>query len=366
MTTIDNIYIDLLNDVLENGSLKNTRSGIVYSVFDRNIKINMKDGFPLLTTKKIFYRGSFHEILWMIKGNTNIKYLLENNVHIWDDDAYRWYCHLISEHNRIVNDNDKKKICDKKEFLENCLKLYSLDLMCEYEPNKYRFSSYRYGDLGPVYGKQWRNFGVKSVDQIANIIEKLKNNPDDRRLLCSAWNPNDIDEMALPPCHFAFQFYTRLLSVKERIELYNEKHDEKIDVDSFDDTNENNVAIITTKLNDANIPIRELSLKWYQRSCDLFLGVPLNISGYALLLALVGQCVNMSLGTLSGSLGDCHIYQAHLNAVKEQIKRDPNLYKLPTLELNPNIRNINDFTIDDIKIVNYESHPKLTAPLCVG
>lgn len=369
MENVNVQYLNLLNDILENGTYKKTRSGNVYSVFDRNIKIDMKQGFPLINTKKLFIRGSIHEMLWMLSGDTNIRYLVENNVHIWDDDAYRWYCHLIDENNKVVDmhgvihsvsDNNieysygKLEKCSKDVFINRCLSGFKFKyLSLNNENNEFSISIYEYGNLGPVYGKQWRDYGSNHVDQIKYLIDLLKNNPDDRRLLCNAWNPSDMNDMALPPCHYAFQLYTRELSFEERAEMLM-KQNPFIEVVSLE------------ALDKFGIPKRELSLKWYQRSCDFFLGVPLNISGYALILSLLAHCANMSVGTLSGSFGDCHIYESHLNAVKEQLTRDPLKYELPTLKLNDKKNDIFDFNINDIVIENYQSYPKISAPLCVG
>lgn len=352
MSSVDRQYLDLLRDTLENGSHKETRSGGVISVFDRNVRIDMKEGFPMLTTKKLFIRGSIHEMLWMLSGNTNIKYLVENNVHIWDDDAYRWYKTLVANHNALSTESID--VLEKEMFLENVINQNTLFVEDE---KSQRQVLYTFGDLGPVYGHQWRSFGMKGIDQIQQIIETLKNHPDDRRIMCMAWNPNDLDEMALPPCHYGFQLYTRELSNVERLQwLWEHSNGE------YDEWKNPT----TEMLDGLNVPKRELSLKWTQRSCDLFLGVPLNISGYAIILSLIAQCVNMTVGVLSGTFGDCHIYDAHVDAVKEQLSRDPNLYKLPKLVLNDKIDNIFDFTINDIKIEGYESYPKITAPLCVG
>lgn len=355
MNNVDKQYLDLLNDILENGVHKNTRSGGVISVFDRNIKINMKDGFPMLTTKKIFIRGSIHEMLWMLSGDTNIRYLLQNNVHIWDDDAYRWYQQCIVKNNEVAKliSIGEKNVLPKSDFLEKVLNAEHLFLF----NSGGKQEIYTFGDLGPVYGRQWRGFGTKNIDQIEKIIELLKTNPDDRRLLCMAWNPNDLDDMALPPCHYGFQLYSRPLSNSERLEWLWEHSNGEYDEWKCPSSD---------KLDELNVPKRELSLKWSQRSCDFFLGVPLNITGYGLVLSMIAQCVNMTVGTLSGSFGDCHIYDAHVDAVKEQLSRDPYKYKLPKLILNKNITNIFDFNIDDIKIEGYESYPKITAPLCVG
>lgn len=391
MENVNVQYLNLLKDILDNGTYKKTRSGNVYSVFDRNIKIDMKQGFPLINTKKLFIRGSIHEMLWMLSGDTNIRYLVENNVHIWDDDAYRFYKTLIVSDTKLKTLNnpttDKDFNCnllyDKCTFIENVKKqkkisyiskitiktkngdiktysiidinnfdideiLHEMDVMISYESHIYVF-----GDLGPVYGKQWRDYGSNHIDQIKYLIDLLKNNPDDRRLLCNAWNPSDMVYMALPPCHYAFQLYTRELSLEERMQI-------------LIDRNPSIETINTEDIDKFNIPKRELSLKWYQRSCDFFLGVPLNISGYALILSLLAHCTNMAVGTLSGSFGDCHIYEQHLNAVREQLNNDPLKYKLPILKLNTEKDNIFDFNINDIVIENYESYPKISAPLCVG
>ena len=216
MNNVDKQYLDLLNDILENGVYKNTRSGGVISVFDRNIKINMKDGFPMLTTKKIFIRGSIHEMLWMLSGDTNIRYLLQNNVHIWDDDAYRWYQERVIKNNEVAKliSIGEKNVLSKSDFLEKVLNAEHLSLF----NSDGKQEIYTFGDLGPVYGRQWRGFGAKNIDQIKKIIELLKTNPDDRRLLCMAWNPNDLDDMALPPCHYGFQLYSRPLSNTERLD----------------------------------------------------------------------------------------------------------------------------------------------------
>lgn len=368
MENVNVQYLNLLNYILQNGTYKTTRSGNVYSVFDLNMKIDMKQGFPLINTKKLFIRGSIHEILWMLSGSTNIKYLLENNVHIWDDDAYRWYCHLVEKNNEFIDKNgiitavssldnvevsyNKIEKCSKEVFLNCCLSGFKFKYISTTDiSGEFHIGLYNYGDLGPVYGKQWRSYGREGIDQIKYLIDLLKNNPDDRRLLCNAWNPSDLENMALPPCHYAFQLYTRELTFAERVELLIQKKP--------------NLTTFNMEMLDS-IPKRELSLKWYQRSCDFFLGVPLNISGYALILSLLAHCANMTVGTLSGSFGDCHIYEAHVDAVKKQLLNDPLKYDLPKLKLNQSKDNIFDFTIDDIIIEDYQSYPKISAPLCVG
>lgn len=243
MNNVDNQYLTLLKDVLENGVEKETRAGKVKSVFGRMMRFNLKEGLPILTTKKVYVKGVIHELLWFLKGDTNIKYLVDNNVHIWDDDAYRYYLELF-------NDNAIK--LKKDEFIQAVKeeKTYALN-----SNNK----RYKAGDLGLIYGKQWRNQGLKHIDQIQNIINTLKTNPDDRRMLCMAWNSNDLDEMALPPCHYGFQVYTRILTSSERLEWLWEHSNGEYDewISPAKDT-----------LDKLNVPQRELSLMWMQRSCD--------------------------------------------------------------------------------------------------
>lgn len=343
MSTIDRQYLNLLKDTVENGSFKETRSGAVYSIFGRSLRFSFKEGFPILTTKKVFVRGIIHELLWFLHGETNIKYLVENNVHIWDDDAYRHYLSLMKDRN-------VHSVVDKDTFLKLVLngdKIVNADESFEYT----------FGDLGPVYGKQWRKYGQKQIDQIQNIIEMLKNNPDDRRMICMAWNPTDFEDMALPPCHYGFQVYTRKLTNQERLEWLWENSNGEYDEWKIPSEE---------KLNELNVPQRELSLMWMQRSVDEILGLPFNCTSYSILAAMIAQCANMTVGDVTCSLGDCHVYENHLNAVNEQLTRDPDKYNLPKLELNKNIKNINDFTFNDIKVIGYESYPSIKAPLSVG
>ena len=344
--TLDEKYLGLVKDTLEHGSVKHTRAGDTRSVFGRQLRIDLKEGFPLLTTKKMFYRGMIHELLWFLKGDTNIKYLVDNNVHIWDDDAYRYFLELISKdpnHNRYLT---------KDEFMEKVKN--SNETIWVIDPTNTRlinYIPYRYGDLGPVYGKQWRNWDGK-VDQIKTVIEKLRNNPDDRRLLVSAWNAGRLAEMALPPCHYAFQFYTRLLTLEERIAIA-EKRGTKV---------YENIEL----LDEWHIPTRGLSCMFNMRSCDCGLGVPINIASYALLTHMIAQCVNMEPDELIFNGGDFHIYENHIEALTEQLSRNPKRYSLPKLELSPEKKEIDEFTFEDIKIVGYESYPTIKMPLSVG
>lgn len=340
MNNVDKQYLNLLQDILENGVYKETRAGWVKSLFGKQMRFNLKEGLPILTTKKVFVKGIIHELLWFLNGNTNIKYLVDNNVHIWDDDAFRYYLELCKK--------DNIDALDKETFL----KMVQIEAKQEFNGILYKF-----GDLGKVYGHQWRKQGEKQIDQIKNIIETLKTNPDDRRMICMAWNANDFNEMALPPCHYGFQVYTRELTPTERLEWLWEHSN-----------GEYNEWKSPTKqsLDDLGVPQRELSLMWSQRSCDFGLGFCFNLLSYSILLAMLAQCVNMTCGDVICSLGDVHIYENHIEGLTEQLNRNPFKYDLPKLELNPNVKNINDFTYDDIKIIGYESYPIIKLPLSVG
>ena len=345
MNNVDKQYLDLLQDILDNGTYKKTRAGYVKSVFGRMLKFNLKEGFPILTTKKVFTKGIIHELLFFLKGDTNIKYLVDNNVHIWDDDAYRHYLEICNIENPMSKEEFINAVIEEKTFA-------FVD-----KESEHMLHYYKAGDLGKVYGHQWRNQGEKHIDQIKNIIEMLKTNPDDRRMICMAWNANDFDEMALPPCHYGFQVYTRELTPTERLEwLWEHSNGE------YDEWK----SPTKSSLDDLGVPTRELSLMWQQRSVDTFLGLGFNITSYSLLLCMLAQCVNMTVGEVTCSLGDCHIYEAHFDAVKEQLTRDPFKYKLPKLVLNKEVNDIDEFTFDDIKIEEYESYPTIKAPLCVG
>lgn len=355
MNNLDEQYFAIAEDILKNGVKKHTRSGDVISVFGRQIRHKMSDGFPLLTTKKVFYRGMIHELLWFIKGSTNIKYLVDNNVHIWDDDAYRTYLELIEKQNKYAYENGTLKISQfsKDEFIERCKNVDIITLkITPKESNE--MLEYTFGDLGPIYGYQWRNWN-NSIDQLKNVIETLKTNPNDRRLMVSAWNVSDIPYMALPPCHYCYQFYTRELSFNERLEWFHNN------VEIQDDINTTNEL-----MDEYNVPKYELSLMWNQRSCDVCIGACYNVASYSILLSMVAQCTNMTCGEVIGNLGDTHIYLNHLEGLKEQMEHDPHKYDLPKLELNKDIKNIDDFCFEDINVVDYESYHKIFYPLSVG
>lgn len=261
-------YLDLLQHVRDHGTTKDDRTGTgTKSVFGWQMRFNLADGFPLVTTKKIHTRSIFHELLWFLRGETNISYLKENGVSIWDE----W-----------ANEN---------------------------------------GELGPVYGSQWRSWKTtdgQSVDQITKLIDGIKNNPDSRRHIVSAWNVGEVDQMALPPCHTMFQFY---------------------------------------------VADNKLSCQLYQRSADIFLGVPFNIASYALLTMMIAQTTNLELGDFVHTFGDAHLYSNHIEQANEQLSRE--ILPLPTVELNPTITSVFDFTYEDIKLIGYEPHPHIKAPVAV-
>lgn len=261
-------YLDLMRHVKEHGTKKEDRTGTgTVSVFGYQMRFDLAEGFPLVTTKKCHLRSIIHELLWFLKGETNIKYLKDNGVSIWDE----W-----------ADEN---------------------------------------GDLGHVYGYQWRSWPTAngaSIDQISNVVEQIKNNPDSRRLIVSAWNVADVDQMALPPCHAFFQFYV------------------------------------------AN---GKLSCQLYQRSADIFLGVPFNIASYALLTMMMAQVCGLQAGEFVHTLGDAHLYSNHLDQVGEQLSRQP--FALPTMKINPEVKDITAFTFDDFELLNYESHPHIKAPVAV-
>jgi thymidylate synthase len=417
MNNLDKQYQELLQDILDNGSTKSDRTGTgTISVFGRQIRHKMSEGFPLLTTKKMAWKTMVTELLWFLRGDTNIKFLVDNGCHIWDGDAFKNYC----------------KNADEGTFSRKWLKLeesfdgfftneeYSLYTQEEFI-NKIKTDdefAKKWGELGPVYGKQWRNWnsseaefeGLSGIDQIQNIINDLKTNPDSRRLMVNAWNVGELDQMVLPPCHYGFQVYTRELSESERFHWYGNKIGSHMHHDH-----------IVQEMNQENVPTRAISLMWNQRSVDTFLGLPFNIASYGLLLTILAKEVNMVPDELIGNLGDTHLYLNHIEQAKEQIGIDltdeeryhiwfgnnyetgmerffdpnnlPNFddvyyeptpnrtrepYALPQLsfldeyhymsdtELVGSIEfseKINKFRPDFFKIENYQSHPSIKAPL---
>lgn len=403
MNKTDREYLDLLQDIAENGIEKDTRAGRVKSVFGKQLRFDLKEGIPLLTTKKVFTKGVIHELLWFLQrpynshGSMNIEYLVRNGVHIWDDDAYRWFKNEIVNsykgkiRNILVCTNDDnfgkspsyEKWAEEETFIKNDLWLQNITkeefiklTLQKVEIWGSFLSRYRFGDLGPIYGKQWRSFGESHIDQIQNIITTLKNNPNDRRMLCIAFNQDQLDNMALPPCHVMFQFYTRELSVNERMKIFNKRYMKgeipKKWHDWFSeyskDTKENEDVIMPNDGSDydlADIPKYGLSCMYTMRSNDEFLGQPYNTPSYAILTCMIAKLVNMIPDELIASLGDCHIYEAHFDAVKEQLSRKGSDI-VPKLIIHGNQKSIEDFKYEDFEIVDYYPDPPIKAPLLVG
>jgi thymidylate synthase len=332
MNRLDSDYQTLLRDVLDTGTLKDDRTGTgTTSIFGRQIKHDMSDGFPLLTTKKMAIKTMMTELKWFLKGDTNIKYLVDNGCNIWNGDAFKNYINKIREFGmEETSEEFINRIKTDDEFAK------------------------KWGDLGPIYGKQWRGwFGYDKevnpvyVDQIKNLIEQLKTNPDSRRLMVSAWNVGDLGEMTLPPCHYGFQVYTRVLGLDERIDYMNNGKISK----SSDYFHEH--------LDSMGIPKRSLSLMWSQRSVDTFLGLPFNIASYGMLLSLLSEEVGMIPGELIGNLGDVHLYSNHIEQAKTQLGREPKPH-LPKLKIiSSDILN-GEF---DYEILHYHSHPPIKAPI---
>jgi len=330
MNTLDKKYQDLLQDILDNGAQKSDRTGTgTISVFGRQIRHNMKQGFPVLTTKKLAWKQVVSELLWFLTGQTNISFLLKHNNHIWDGDAYKNYAAKTSL--------DVDGQYTKEQFIER--------IQTDKEFAKV------WGELGPIYGKQWRKWG-NVIDQIDDLIKELKTNPDSRRLMVSAWNVGELDQMILPPCHYGFQIYTRELDETERVVLM----DKKLGV------TENLPAYYTEdEMVKNNIPKRAISLIWNQRSVDTFLGLPFNIASYGLLLHIIANEVNMVPDELIGNLGDTHLYSNHIEQAKEQIGRTS--FDLPQLKTQAKMDGICCNVPDDFVLEGYQSHPTIKATL---
>ena len=353
MNSVDKQYFELLNHLLKNGVTKKDRTGTgTISVFDYTMRFNISEGFPLLTSKKMFTKGVIHELIWFLRGDTNIKYLVDNDVHIWDGDAYKNY---VKQNQFNSNPEWLKSI--PLENGHNGADLYTQEEFINKIKTDDEFAK-KWGELGPVYGKQWRQVDKKNgnpykyepIDQIANLINDLKNNPDSRRLMVSAWNVEELDQMVLPPCHYGFQCYTQEMNSYERKMWWCESLGKNISY--AEDLEE-------SELDSMNVPKRKLSLKWIQRSVDVFLGLPFNIASYGLLLHLLAKEVNMVPNELIFSGGDVHLYTNHIQQSKEQLKRQT--FDLPTLELTNT--SLDDLKYEDVKILNYQSDKVLKAEL---
>ena len=353
---VDSQYIKLINEIIQSGEIKDTRAGKTRSLFAKQMRFDLKKGLPMLTTKKMFTKGVIHELLWFIKGDTNIKYLVENGVHIWDDDAYRYYRDVITKNFKNITSLLKNgEPYTKEEFLDKVkegLCFITDDTISDY---------YQFGDLNKVYGYQWTKWG--GHNQLEEVIETLKTNPDDRRMIVSAWNVSDIPNMALPPCHYCYQFYSKKMTIDERKSYFTEKLLNDDNANEFFNTH---LSELNNFFDKQNVPTRKLSCMWNQRSVDCGLGLGFNIMSYALLTYMVAQCVNMDVDELIFNGGDVHIYENHIETLKTQCSRNPHTFKLPKLELNKDVKNISDFTYNDIKIIGYESYPTLKMPLSVG
>ena len=396
MTQTDKVYLDLLRDIMENGVEKDTRAGRVKSVFGRQLRFNLKEGLPLLTTKKVFTKGIIHELLWFLQrpfnshNSMNIEYLIRNGVHIWDDDAYRWFKNEVATKykNKIAkilvctnDDNFGKKpvyeywmngetVKNDDAWLENITKEEFLDLTLQRVEMRGPFElTYRFGDLGQIYGKQWRAFGYSMVDQINEIINTLKTNPNDRRMLCVAFNPDvlALGNAALPPCHTMFQFYTRELTKYERWELYKEKTN---DIKTYELITNLWTSIkskfeLEEKLEENSIPKYGLSCMFNMRSNDYMCGTPFNWLQYGLLTHIIAKLVNMIPDELVYSVGDCHIYLNHMDGINEQLLRKGSDV-IPKLIIHGNQKSIEDFKYEDFEIVDYHPDPIIKFPLNVG
>lgn len=318
MSIVEEPYLQLIRDILEKGHEKSDRTGTgTKSLFGCQMRFNLAEGFPLLTTKKVPFGLIKSELLWFLRGDTNIRFLLEHNNHIWDEWAFKNWVESDEYHGpdmtnfglRAQEDDNFNKVYqdEKKKF-------------CQKIVEDQEFAN-KFGNLGDVYGAQWRHWQTRNgetIDQIKDVIETIKNNPDSRRMIVTAWNPEDVPLSALPPCHTLFQFY----------------------------------------VNDG-----KLSCQLYQRSADVFLGVPFNIASYALLTHMIARETGLEVGEFVHTLGDAHIYLNHLDQVNEQLQRKPN--DAPTLWLNPEKKNIMDFEMEDIKVKNYHSHSAIKAPVAV-
>jgi thymidylate synthase len=373
MNNIDRQYKEILEHILHFGIDKKDRTGTgTKSIFGWQIRHNMKEGFPLLTTKKMAWKTMVTELLWFLRGDTNIKFLLDYDCNIWNGDAYKRY--------KSTNPDNLRNY-EMFETVDELTKTYTYFTQEEFI-NKIKTNdefAKKWGKLGPIYGKQWRNWDSKSVfykgteyvDQIENLISELKTNPDSRRLMVSAWNVGELDQMVLPPCHYGFQVYTRELILNERRSWCKSNN---VILEHLEAGLENEEDDMRAN----RVPTRAISLMWNQRSVDTFLGLPFNIASYALLLEIIAKEVNMVPEDLIGNLGDVHLYNNHIEQAKEQITRTP--YELPKVQITERnwymheavkeylgektfSEKILSYRPDCFELIDYQSHPKIKAPL---
>jgi thymidylate synthase len=376
MNKLDKQYQQLLSDIIEFGVEKKDRTGTgTISEFGHQIRHKMSDGFPLLTTKKMAWKTMVTELLWFLRGDTNIKYLVDNNCHIWDGDAYQAYIKRYNKGEYV----GKTKLLENSKKNRTLTEPFTIEEFIDKIKTDDEFAK-KWGELGPIYGKQWRKWEkwyidenqryltfTKKIDQIQNLINDLKTNPDSRRLMVNAWNVGELDQMVLPPCHYGFQVYTRELSLEERLCIA-DKFNPLIREDCLtkthhpDETEELKLVYrheFLDSLGPNVVPQRRaISLMWNQRSVDTFLGLPFNIASYGLLLTMLADEVNMVPDELIGNLGDTHIYLNHIEQAKEQIGREP--FELPTVHVRDGIF---CSSVNDVILENYNSHPSIKAPL---
>lgn len=365
-------YLNVLQKILDEGVEKESgRANMpnTIGISKADIGMNLADGFPLLTTKKMYWKGIVHELMWFLRGETNIKYLVDNNVNIWNGDAYRWYLKHCNDNNVEVYFDTIEKFID---FIKEIKSMYydSMNtLHYELETTDDKLYShllelngvgYIVGDLGKVYGKQWRD--QNGVDQVKEVLDGLKNNPYSRYHIIDAWNKADFVDMALPPCHLLYQFIVRPLTLDERRAIWNERIKGIMFLLTW-----GNGKTESDALDKQNVPKFYLDLNMYQRSVDTPLGCPYNLASMSLLLMLFAKVNNMIAGVATWIGGDTHIYLNQIDGVKEQLKREP--YKLPQMVINKDLNSLEDIlslTIDDFKLIDYVSHPTIKFELSVG
>jgi thymidylate synthase len=361
---LDMDYQKLLSEIVQNGKIKGDRTGTgTKSIFGKQIRHDMRSGFPLLTTKRMAWNAIVTELLWFLKGDTNIKYLVDNGCNIWNGDAYKRYRTVYEIESRENTGPYYSNSLADLHMLEDL----SMEQFVERIINDDAFAE-KWGELGPIYGNQWREWGSRyetnyilgetkrvrpGVDQIAKLIYDLKTNPDSRRLMVNAWNVEELDNMVLPPCHYGFQVYTTEMGLQERRSRWAESIGH----------NEHYAANLDHEdLDERDFPRRKISLMWNQRSVDTFLGLPFNIASYGLLLTIIGKAVNMVPDELIGSLGDTHLYLNHLSQASQQIRREP--FDLPYVTVDmPISGKIEDLTHDHIRLFEYQCHEQIKAPL---